>query len=288
MEHLLESFLLLIATVVGGLAVFFTNRKPIENDRRKKTDDVIEGVDGEDSILPDDEELPVPEEVLLPEPAPEPIPELEEGFGDEFGTIEWIIDDGHGPETPGKRSPVLPDGRQLLEHELNTDVKRRLIALARSRGFRVIDLLPNKEGMGNYLTGRVNRANRISSDRPRVFVSIHSNAASVPDPLNDWEDRADGVEVWHYHGSEAGFALASIFCEEIVKATGWRNRGPKSKSTGQFYVIRATRMHAILTENGFYNNLRQARELLDPNVRQQIAEAHVAAMARVERAGIIS
>lgn len=285
MEDLFTSILLLVASLLGGLAVFFTNRKPIEDERRKKAENPVEGIDREDSMEPDREEIP--RDTLPDLPVPEPIEYPEDGI-QEFGKIEWILDDGHGPETAGKRSPFLEDGRQFLEHEFNTDVKRRVLALAKKRGFRVINLLPNKEGMGNYLTGRVRRANSIVSELPRIFVSIHSNAAKVKDQTKDWENRAEGVEVWHYHGSEIGYALARIFSEEIVKATGWGNRGPKSNSEGQFYVLRATNMPAILTENGFYNNRRQVSELLDDKVRQSIAEAHISAMARVERSGIIS
>ena len=33
--------------------------------------------------------------------------------------ITILLDNGHGCDTPGKRSPVWPDGRQLLEWEFN-------------------------------------------------------------------------------------------------------------------------------------------------------------------------
>ena len=33
-----------------------------------------------------------------------------------------LLDNGHGCDTPGKRSPVWPDGRQLLEWEFNRDI----------------------------------------------------------------------------------------------------------------------------------------------------------------------
>ena len=37
-----------------------------------------------------------------------------------------IIDNGHGIDTKGKRSPVWPDGSQLLEWEFNRDIANRL------------------------------------------------------------------------------------------------------------------------------------------------------------------
>ena len=47
--------------------------------------------------------------------------------------ILFILDPGHGINTPGKRSPVWGDGRQLFEHEFNKDVvnslKNRVVTL---------------------------------------------------------------------------------------------------------------------------------------------------------------
>jgi len=34
----------------------------------------------------------------------------------EYGKITWLLDNGHGDDTPGKRSPMLIDGRQFLEY----------------------------------------------------------------------------------------------------------------------------------------------------------------------------
>lgn len=36
------------------------------------------------------------------------------------------LDDGHGMETPGKRTPVLPDGSVMLENEFNRAVVKYL------------------------------------------------------------------------------------------------------------------------------------------------------------------
>ena len=39
-----------------------------------------------------------------------------------------ILDNGHGEETAGKRSPVWGDGSQLFEWEFNRDIVRRIAA----------------------------------------------------------------------------------------------------------------------------------------------------------------
>ena len=43
--------------------------------------------------------------------------------------IVVILDAGHGKETPGKRSPILEDGSQLLEWEFNRDICNRIYRL---------------------------------------------------------------------------------------------------------------------------------------------------------------
>ncbi|MFT5911013.1 MAG: N-acetylmuramoyl-L-alanine amidase, partial [Paraglaciecola sp.] len=52
------------------------------------------------------------------------------------------------------------------------------------------------------------------------------------------------------------------------------------------YVLRETWMPAILTENGFFTNKTQAKDLMKDSVRQKIADAHVAAIMEIERKGI--
>ena len=45
-------------------------------------------------------------------------------------------------------------------------------------------------------------------------------------------------------------------------------------------------MPAILTENGFYNNRFDLEIMLTDTFRQQVADAHVAAILEIERNGI--
>lgn len=36
--------------------------------------------------------------------------------------VKILLDNGHGYDTPGKRSPIWPDGSQLFEWEFNRDI----------------------------------------------------------------------------------------------------------------------------------------------------------------------
>ncbi|MEL7222259.1 MAG: N-acetylmuramoyl-L-alanine amidase, partial [Bacteroidota bacterium] len=137
----------------------------------------------------------------------------------------------------------------------------------------------------NFLQGRVERANSKSSDLPKIFVSIHANAAPAQSSKHWAADSIKGIETWFFHGSKKGQKLASIFQRHLIDFTGFNNRHLKSQPNRQFYVLRKTRMPAVLTENGFYNNKREAQQLMRDDVRQKIADAHVAAILELEENG---
>jgi N-acetylmuramoyl-L-alanine amidase len=197
----------------------------------------------------------------------------------------WCIDNGHGAFTQGKRSPVLPDGRQLLEYEFNRDISARIFTALDRVGVAYYNVIPEVQ-VGNFLTERVDRANRLSSSLPKLFLSIHGNAGPAPTLQDFADDTVRGIETWYYHGSTKGRNMAAVFQRHLIERTGMVNRHLRSKVTGQFYVLRATRMPAVLTENGFYNNRFDLESMLTAEFRQTIAEAHVAAILEIEANGI--
>lgn len=200
----------------------------------------------------------------------------------------WCLDNGHGKATPGKRSPVFEVNgvrQQFFEYEFNRAIVRRIINGLKERGIKYYNVVPEVEG-DISLAERVNRANTLKSDLPKIYVSVHSNAG--PEMDNGWSPASiSGVETWYYHGSTKGQKIAAVFQKHIVEATGWKNRHIKSKPSGQFYVLRYTSMAAVLTENGFFTNEKEARELMKEEVRDAIAEAHIAAIMEIEEKGIV-
>lgn len=224
-------------------------------------------------------ETPVTEE-------PETIPIIEEPTENKpahKARYLWCLDNGHGKKTAGKRSPKL-NGERLYEYEFNRDIVKRIIQTLDVIGVETFNVVPEVD-VDNFLEGRVARANRKKSDLPKLFVSIHSNAA--PAPPGKWSNPSiSGVETWFFHNSNRGKKMASVFQKHIVKATGWKDRFIKSQPGRQFYVLKNTSMTAVLTENGFYNNLEQCKLLKTDEVRQKIADAHVQAILEIEKNGI--
>lgn len=198
----------------------------------------------------------------------------------------WCLDNGHGKQTPGKRSPLFDDGEtRFWEYEFNRDIVARIIKKLEAAGVAYYNVVPEVE-IGDFLEGRVGRANKKKSDLPKLYVSVHSNAAPAAGSESWSTSTASGIETWFFHGSKRGQKFAQIFQKHLVEKTELKSRGLKSKPDGQFFVLRKTNMTSVLTENGFYNNKAEAAKLMTDAMRQKIADAHVAAILEIEEHGL--
>ena len=194
----------------------------------------------------------------------------------------WIIDNGHGKLTSGKRSPVLPDGRQFFEYEFNRDVAVRLMALLKQAGIPYVDLVPDNETLGNFVMGRIGRANALPGSRNMVYLSIHSDAA--PDNLADEDGWSQPNGATVFYESNEGMKMAKEFAEALTSIFNYRGIKRRLNNDGkQFYaVLRDTKMVALLLELGFYTNKEEVQRLLDGDFRQQIAVTLCETIKRIE------
>lgn len=205
------------------------------------------------------------------------------------------VDPGHGGGDTGAVG-VLPPGTQtgltpradgsgrtvLYEKDINLDIGLRLDAWLRANGARTLltrtqDLAGGDRAYtseGADLKARVDIANEAGVE---LFVSIHNNALGAT---------TSGTETFHYYySSAASRQLARDVQAEVVAALGLPDRGVK---TAGFYVLRNTRMPAILVEGGFLTNPAEALLLADPAVRQRIAEAVGRGVARFAGRAVVA
>lgn len=165
------------------------------------------------------------------------------------------IDDGHGQETLGKRTPVIPElGRPIKENEFNRAVATLLDQELRRLSFRTLLVAPT-----DVDTPLVNRTNLANSQKADLYVSIHYNAGG-----------GRGVETYYYPGSSSGRKLAEAVHRHVIKGTTQINRGIK---TADFHVLRETNMPAVLIEFGFMDDpgLIEARRMLDKAFQTECA-----------------
>lgn len=197
----------------------------------------------------------------------------------------WCLDNPHGSDTPGKRSPVFDDGKtQLFEGELARDVVDRIIRRLEEIGVAYYRVVPEEEDIS--LQERARRINSYKSSLPKMAVSVHFNAAP-PQEKDGWA-RADlrGAEAWHYSASRDGRRLGAIFLEQVIRKTGLQNRFLKFSEGGEFYLLRSTAAPVAQVENGFYNNRLDAALLAQPAFRQKLADAYVEAIQEIEAYGL--
>jgi N-acetylmuramoyl-L-alanine amidase len=200
----------------------------------------------------------------------------------------WLLDPGHGGliddiyQTAGKRSPKFPDGSILYEGVFNRDVVGRIIKLCQENQIDCINLVDSEEDIS--LQHRVTKANLLHKENQNsIYVSVHANAFGNGRDFNS----AKGACSFHHYKSKNGKRLAEVLQRWIEDLTPFGNRGVLSNETwANFYVLRKTHMPAVLSENGFMTNYDDALALMDPNVRQFVANAHFAMIQEIEENGL--
>ena len=165
-----------------------------------------------------------------------------------------IIDPGHGGPDPGAIGI-----RGIRETDVVLDVSKRVKQLLSEKGVRV--RLTRKSEIDLDLPPRVSFANRTGAD---IFVSIHANASQGK------KRNINGLETFYYRGWR-GRLLAKRIQKHILRVSpGSPDRGVKQ---GKFYVIKNTRMPAVLVEIGFLTGRLDARRLEQSMHRKRIAFA---------------
>ena len=201
----------------------------------------------------------------------------------------WILDAGHGglhPETReyqtrGKRTPLFPKTSKFPGEVLYEGVRNRRVlkCLSELLSENNIDYtIVSEDWKDNSLGDRVRRANKIAETTPNcIYLSIHHNAYG-----NGWNN-AHGISTYHFPKSTKGYNLAKVFQAEIVAEMNWRSRGVKNAN---FYVLKNTHMPAVLTENGFMTNLKEAEVLMSDEGSYKITLAHFEAITKILEKGI--
>lgn len=167
-------------------------------------------------------------------------------------SIKIYIDQGHNPVNPNAGA----EGNGLREQDLVFVIGQELAALLRANpDFEVRLSRPTRDtqlGSSNAtsLAARVNEANRWGAD---YFISLHTNAAVSPS--------ATGIEAYAYARDTPAFRFGEDILENLSETTGLRNRGMKARPG--LYVLKKTRMPAVLVELGFISNPRDAALMRD-------------------------
>ena len=192
-----------------------------------------------------------------------------------------ILDNGHGNNTPGKRSPKFEDGHQIFEYELNRRLVYAISEKLKHKDLSHIILVP--ELYDTSLQERVNRVNSICKNKPEynpVLISVHFNAFGT-----QWNN-ATGWEVWvSSAASNKSKTMASTIAYEMKRdcRMGYplRTYTPSIPyKTANFYILRRTICPAVLTENGFMTNKSDVSFFNTADGMDVLADIHVKAIGK--------
>lgn len=177
-------------------------------------------------------------------------------------TKRIALDDGHGMQTAGKRTPFIPSiGRFIHENEFNRAVVRLLDAELKRCGFGTVLTAPGDSD--HSLASRVKVANDAKVD---LFISIHYNALD-----GKFDGAGKDPEGFSAHIDPSGGQsqkFAEIAIKHLAKGTLQKNRGVVKQ---QLYVTANTKMPAVLFELGFMDNNREALLMIDPAFQKECA-----------------
>lgn len=187
----------------------------------------------------------------------EPDEEITEGVDD--GRLIVVVDAGHGGNDPGATYPTGVSDPEFREKDWTLDIALKIRDNLEKMG---VEVIMTREG-DTYptLKERVEIANNSNAD---LFVSVHINAM-------DNKDEIDGAQVYYHQSSPEGRRLASLVYENIIDYTNLTERGIQDGSS--FYVLKHTKMPAILTEGGFITNEGDRDYLKTNKGRQAMANA---------------
>lgn len=188
--------------------------------------------------------------------------------------VTVVLDNGHGINTLGKRSPKWPDGTILYEYEFNRDIVRRIKQLLDGKHIKCHILVPEEYDVS--LQERAKRVNQMYAKNKNLFLlSIHANAG-----------KGTGWEVWTSKGKTKSDDIATIMWHE-AKAEFPEYKMRLDTSDGDvdkeenFYILYNTACPAVLTENFFMDTYSDCKFIMSEEGRERIAKFHVKAIERV-------
>lgn len=193
-----------------------------------------------------------------------------------YKNLYVILDNGHGVDTAGKRSP---DGR-LREYAWAREMVKMIKSELDKLGIESYILVPEEKDIP--LAERVNRANKIHKEQKLkgktvILLSVHCNAAGRGEWLN--------ARGWCAYTSK-GNTLADKFADCLYKAAHEvldpkklkiredRSDGDADQESN-FYIIYKSSMPAVLTENFFQDNKEDVKYLLSEEGKKDCLKIHI-------------
>ncbi len=182
-----------------------------------------------------------------------------ETFSMPIASKNIVIDAGHGDWDPGK---VAKDG--TLEKDINLKISKYLQGyLEQSGGFVLTTRIDDTALSDKKREDLKERKNIANNEEVDLLVSIHQN--SFP------KESVKGAQVFYYKDSEESKKLAECVQNRLKEIDSTNNR--VAKESKEYYILKQTKMPAIIVECGFLSNMEENNNLKDEEYQKKVAWA---------------
>lgn len=175
---------------------------------------------------------------------------------------------GHYYGTAGKRCLKALDPNETREWWLNDRVCDYVESyLKEYEGYELLRLDDSDDGAEDVtLSERTQRANKWDAD---FYLSVHHNAGANG-------TTSGGIVAYSYTKSGvAAVEWRDDLYDALIKHTGLKGNRSTPKATANYYVLRETKMSAVLLELGFMDSKTDVPIILTNEYAQQCARAIV-------------
>ena len=188
--------------------------------------------------------------------------------------MKILIDNGHGIQTKGKRSP---DGK-FLEYAYTREIARQVVSELKAKGYDSELLVPEDDDIP--LSERVRRTNAHCQSLGKsnvILISLHINAAGDG---SKWMN-ATGWSCYTCKGQTESDRLADCLykaAEQILKNQVIRTdyaRDGDADWEENFYLLRKTLCVAVLSENFFMDSKSDLEYLQSITGKRAVVNTHV-------------
>ena len=191
--------------------------------------------------------------------------------------MKILIDNGHGIQTQGKRSP---DGK-LLEYAYTRELARPIVKILKSRGYDSELLVPEDDDIP--LSERVRRTNAHCQALGKsnvILISLHINAAGDG---TKWMN-ATGWSCYTCKGQTESDRLADslykaaeqILKNQVIRTDYARDGDPDWEEN--FYILRHSLCPAVLVEQFFMDNKKDFAYLISNEGKRNLIDVIVSGL----------
>lgn len=193
----------------------------------------------------------------------------------------WILDPGHGGLNSEGRYMTAPAKMHkfssftvfegVINRAVTELVRKKLLSL------RIDYAIVAHSIEDTPLSLRVSRADAVyAKDKRAIYLSIHSNAGG-----------GEGFEIFTSPGQSKSDKIAEVFCQTYKRwFPQFKFRQDLSDSDpdkeADLYVLRKTDCPALLVENLFFDNLKEAEFLMSTTGQKSIADCILQAILTCE------